>query len=57
MKRSLDLFSSKLKPKQRLIMAVSKPELIVQRSLKIIKCFEWYIHKSLTRYIMIIEKD
>ncbi len=57
MKRSLDLFSIKLKPKQRLVMAVSKPELIVQHSLKIIKCFEWYIHKSLTRYIMVIEKD
>jgi len=57
MKRSLDLFSIKLKPKQRLVMAVSKPELIVQHSLKIIKCFEWYIHKSLTRYIMVIEKN
>ena len=57
MKRSLDLFSNKLKSKQRLVMAVSKPELIDEHSLKIIKCFELYIHKSLTRYIMIIEKN
>tara|TARA_B100002051_G_C16640405_1_gene588309 strand:+ start:163 stop:1158 length:996 start_codon:yes stop_codon:yes gene_type:complete len=56
MKRSLDLFANKLKSKQRLVIAVSKPEIIDQDSLKIVKCFEWYIHKSLTRYIMIIEK-
>ena len=57
MKRSLDLLSNKLKSKQRLVIAVSKPELIYEHSLKIIKSFEWYIHKSLTRYIMIIEKN
>ena len=57
MKRSFDLFADKLKSKQRLVMAVSKPELIHEKDFKIIKHFEWYIHKSLTRYIMVIEKN
>ena len=57
MKRSLNLFANKLESKQRLVIAVSKPELVNNHSLKIIKHFKWYIHKSLTRYIMVIEKD
>ena len=57
MKRSLDLLSKKLKSKQRLVIAVSNPNLINESNLKIIRHFEWYIHKSLTRYIMVMEKN
>ena len=57
MLRSLSLFSKKLKPGQRLIMAISKPELIKNNNFRILYQFEWYIHKSLTRNIIVMEKN
>ena len=44
MLRSLSLFSKKLKSGQRLVMAVSNPELVKSEEFKIINKFEWYIH-------------
>jgi len=57
MLRSLSLFSKKLKSGQRLVMAVSKPELVQSNHFRILYQFEWYIHKSLTRNIMVMEKN
>tara|TARA_B100000029_G_scaffold513694_1_gene614046 strand:- start:557 stop:1555 length:999 start_codon:yes stop_codon:yes gene_type:complete len=56
MNRSMILFAQSLKPKQRLVMAVSKPELVKNEKFKIVNQFEWYIHKSLTRYILVMER-
>ena len=56
MLRSLSLFSKKLKSGQRLVIAVSKPELVNNNNFKVLYQFEWYIHKSLTRNIMVMEK-
>ena len=54
--RSLSLFDKKLKVGQRLVMAISKPELIQNENFKILYQFKWYIHKSLTRNIIVMEK-
>jgi tRNA (guanine10-N2)-dimethyltransferase len=56
MLRSLSLFSEKLKSGQRLVMAISKPELVQSKNFRMLYQFEWYIHKSLTRNIMVMEK-
>ena len=56
MLRSLSLFDKKLKVGQRLVMAISKPELIQNKNFKILYQFKWYIHKSLTRNIIVMEK-
>ena len=57
MKRALDTFQKKMKKGQRLVLAVSNPEIIKNKNLKLIHKFEWYIHKSLTRNIMVLEKN
>jgi len=57
MKRSLALFANKMTSKQRLVMAVSNPELGQNKNYTTIHQFEWYIHKSLTRYILVMEKN
>ena len=54
--RSLSLFDKKLKVGQRLVIAISKPELIQNKNFKILYQFKWYIHKSLTRNIIVMEK-
>ena len=56
MLRSLSLFSEKLKSGQRLVMAISKPELVQSKNFRMLYQFELYIHKSLTRNIMVMEK-
>ncbi len=56
MLRSLSLFSEKLKSGQRLVIAISKPELVQSKNFRMLYQFEWYIHKSLTRNIMVMEK-
>jgi len=57
MERSLELFAKKMKTKQRLVMAVSNPKLVQNKNYTTIHKFEWYIHKSLTRYILVMEKN
>ena len=57
MTRCLELFAKKLKSKQRLVMAVSNPKLTQNNNYTIIHQFEWYIHKSLTRHILVMEKN
>jgi len=56
MKRSLDVFQRKLNKGQRLVIAVSNPDIIKHPNLKLLYKFEWYIHKSLTRNIIVLEK-
>jgi len=43
--------------KQRLVIAVSNPNIVKHKNLKLLYKFEWYIHKSLTRNIMVLEKN
>ena len=57
MGRSLDVFQRKLRKRQRLVIAVSNPNIIRHTNLKILYKFEWYIHKSLTRNIIVLEKN
>ena len=57
MKRSMDLFSENMEKGERLVMALSKPELIKNNNYHKIHQFEWYIHKSLTRYILVMERN
>tara|TARA_B100000029_G_scaffold505404_1_gene586038 strand:- start:71 stop:1066 length:996 start_codon:yes stop_codon:yes gene_type:complete len=57
MKRSLDVFQRKLRKGQRLVIAVSNPKMVKHPNLKLLNKFEWYIHKSLTRNIIVLEKN
>ena len=57
MKRSLDVFQKCMKNKQRLVLAVSDSSMIKHENLTQIYKFEWYIHKSLTRNIIVLEKN
>ena len=57
MERSLDIFQKKLRKGQRLVIAVSNPNIIKHPNLKQLHKFEWYIHKSLTRNIIVLEKN
>ncbi len=57
MKRCMNIFSENMKQGDRLVMALSKPELIENQNYKKIYQFQWYIHKSLTRYILVMERN
>ena len=57
MKRSLDVFQKKLNKGQRIVIAVSNPEIVKHQNLKLLHKFEWYIHKSLTRNILVLERN
>ena len=57
MERCLDTFQKVMKRKQRLVIAVSNAEMVKHQNLKLIHKFEWYIHKSLTRNIIVLEKN
>ena len=57
MERSLDIFQKKLRKGQRLVIAVSNPNIVKHPNLKQLHKFEWYIHKSLTRNIIVLEKN
>ena len=56
MERCLDTFQRVMDRKQRLVIAVSNPNIVKHENLKLLYKFEWYIHKSLTRNIMVLEK-
>ena len=57
MSRSMEIFAETMKKEQRVVMAVSNPKLINPKDFTLIHKFEWYIHKSLTRYILVLEKN
>ena len=57
MNRCLDEFQKSMLKKQRLVIAVSNPEFIKNQNLTLLHKFDWYIHKSLTRYVMVLEKN
>ena len=57
MSRSMEIFERNMGEKQRVVMAVSNPQLINSKKFNLIHKFEWYIHKSLTRYILVLEKN
>ena len=52
LQRTMTIFSEAMEKGKRIVMAISNPELIQITNFKKIYQFEWYIHKSLTRYIM-----
>ena len=56
LQRAMNIFSEAMEKGKRIVMAISNPELIQTTNFKKIYQFEWYIHKSLTRYIMVLEK-
>ena len=56
LERTIQIFSNCLESGQRAVIAVSNPKLIHSKNLRIIYQFEWYIHKSLTRHIIVLEK-
>ena len=57
MERSLDTFQKCMTKSQRLVIAVSDARMIRHKNLTQIYKFEWYIHKSLTRNIIVLEKN
>jgi len=57
MSRSMEIFERNMGEKQRVVMAVSNPQLINSKKFNLIHKFEWYIHKSLTRYILVLERN
>lgn len=57
MLRSMEIFTGTMKKEQRVVMAVSNPKLINPKDFTLMHKFEWYIHKSLTRYILVLEKN
>ena len=56
LQRTMNIFSEAMEKGKRIVMAISNPELIQTTNFKKIYQFEWYIHKSLTRHIMVLEK-
>ena len=50
-------FKKCMENKQRLVIAVSDSKMIKHENLTQIYKFEWYIHKSLTRKIIVLEKN
>ena len=57
MKRSMNLFNKTMKKGERIVMALSNPELVKNPNYDEIYRFQWYIHKSLTRNILVLEKN
>jgi len=57
MSRTMKSFSDCLQKGKRLIMAISNPLLIPNEGFIVKKRFEWYIHKSLTRHLLVLEKS
>ena len=57
MERSLDTFQKCMTKSQRLVIAVADTRMIRHKNLTQIYKFEWYIHKSLTRNIIVLEKN
>ena len=57
MLRSMEIFARTMERGQRIVMAVSNPKLINPKDFTLIHKFEWYIHKSLTRYILVLERN
>ena len=56
LQRAMNVFSESMEKGKRIVMAISNPELIQTTNFKKIYQFEWYIHKSLTRNILVLEK-
>jgi len=56
LQRAMNIFSEAMEKGKRIVMAISNPELIQTTNFKKIYQFEWYIHKSLTRNILVLEK-
>ena len=57
LQRAMNIFSDAMKKGKRIVMAISNPELIQTTNFKKIYQFKWYIHKSLTRNILVLEKN
>tara|TARA_B100001250_G_scaffold241848_1_gene207805 strand:+ start:4920 stop:5915 length:996 start_codon:yes stop_codon:yes gene_type:complete len=57
MERCLDTFQNTMEKGQRLVIAVSEPDTVKHQNLRKVHLFEWYIHKSLTRNIIVLEKN
>jgi tRNA (guanine10-N2)-dimethyltransferase len=57
MRRSMDIFNKTMNKGERVVLALSKPELIENPNYNEIYRFKWYIHKSLTRNIIVLEKN
>ena len=55
--RFIRTIESKMVKGQRLVIALNDAKLLKKDKLKIIYHFKWYIHKSLTRNILVIEKN
>ena len=55
--RSMNIFSKIMKKGERIVMALSNPELVKDSNYDEIYRFQWYIHKSLTRNILVLEKN
>lgn len=55
--RSMNIFSKIMKKGERIVMALSNPELVIDSNYDEIYRFQWYIHKSLTRNILVLEKN
>ena len=53
----MNIFSKIMKKGERIVMALSNPELVKDSNYDEIYRFQWYIHKSLTRNILVLEKN
>ena len=56
MQRTMRIFAKNLSKGKRVIMAVSNLELIETEGFLLKNTFEWYVHKSLTRNLLVLEK-
>lgn len=57
MSRTMNAFSKSTEKGKRVVMAVSNPSIIPTESFTVVKTFEWYVHKSLTRNLLVLEKN
>ena len=57
LQRAMNVFSESMEKGKRIVMAVSNPKSFSTKHFERLYQFEWYIHKSLTRHIIVLEKN
>ncbi len=56
MTRAADAFRATLAPGRRVVLALAEPELFCSNGFRLLHRFEWYVHRSLTRHVLVYER-
>ena len=57
MARAAGAFRAALAPGRRLVLALAEPELFPGDGFRLLHSFEWYVHRSLTRHVLVYERE